>query len=420
MKIAFVHQNFPGQFRHVASLLADERQNKVVAIGEKGNLGRLKHPRVREVAYDKPQGASKETHHYLHNLEAATRRGQAVARVALELAKKGFKPDVVYCHPGWGEGLFLRDVWPDAKLLYFLEFYYHARGFDMNFDPEFPSSFDLMFRTRIKNANLLLSMSLADWGIAPTRWQFSSLPVEYQAKTSVIFDGTDTEIVRPNLEAKLELASGVTLTASDEVVTFVSRNLEPYRGYHIFMRALPEILKRRPNAHVVIVGADDVSYGAQPPKDKTWKQMFRDEVAGHLDMSRVHFVGKIPYSRYLRVLQVSSVHVYLTYPFVLSWSMLEAMSAGCLVVGSRTPPVEEMIVDGKNGLLVDFFDAGGFADAVDSVLSHPDRMQDLRDAARCMVIERYDLKTRCLPQIVRIIRTLADGKLPLDETRAAR
>ena len=420
MKIAFVHQNFPGQFKHVASLLADERTNKVVAIGEKGNLGRLKHPRIREVTYDKPQGAGKDTHHYLHNLEAATRRGQSVARVALDLAKKGFKPDVVYCHPGWGEGLFLRDVWPDAKLLYFLEFYYHARGFDMDFDPEFPSSFDAMFRTRIKNANLLLSMNLADWGIAPTRWQFSSLPGEYQAKTSVIFDGTDTQIVRPDPEAKLELASGVTLTASDDVVTFVSRNLEPYRGYHIFLRALPDIQRRHPKAHIVIVGADDVSYGARAPKGKTWKQIFRDEVADRLDLSRVHFVGKIPYSQFLRVLQVSSVHVYLTYPFVLSWSMVEAMSAGCLVIGSRTPPVEEMIVDGENGLLVDFFDVEGFADAVDRVLSHPDRMRDLRDAARRMVIERYDLKTKCLPQIVQTIRTLAGGGVPHGETHAAR
>jgi len=413
MKIAFVHQNFPGQFGHVASALADDRANTVVAIGEKGNLGRLRHPRVREVAYDRPQGANPTTHHYLHNLEAATRRGQSVVRAALALSKKGFKPDIVYCHPGWGEGLFLRDVWPDATLLYFFEFFYRTRGFDMGFDPEFPSTFDSVFRTRIKNANLLLSMAACDWGITPTHWQFSSLPAEYQAKTSVIFDGIDTARVRPDPQARLELDGGLALTAQDEVVTFVSRNLEPYRGYHTFMRALPEILARRSHAHAVIVGADGVSYGAAAPDGQTWKQIFLDEVAGRLDMTRVHFLGKVPYATFLNVIQVSSAHVYLTYPFVLSWSMVEAMSAGALVVGSKTPPVEEMIVDGENGLLVDFFDPDGFADAVCRVLDHPDRMRDLREAARRTVVERYDLKTWCLPQILDTIRTLAGGGRPL-------
>lgn len=419
MKILFIHQNFPGQFRHLAAELADDPANTVLAIGEEGHLGRLGHPRVREIGYKKPNGAGKKTHFYLHDLEAAVRRGQQVVRVCLALAAKGFVPDVVYCHPGWGEGLFLRDVWPHTRLLYFFEFFYNATGFDADFDQEFPRSVDARFRTRIRRANLLTSAQVADWGISPTHWQLSSLPPEYHSKTSVIFDGIDTERVRPDPNAHLHLSEDLVLTRGDEVITFAVRNLEPYRGYHIFMRALPEILRRRPQAQIVIVGGDDVSYGRQPPEGRTWKEVFLNEVQDDLDLSRVHFMGKLPYGRYLDVLRVSSVHLYLTYPFVLSWSMLEAMSAGCLVVGSRTPPVEEVIVDGDNGMLVDFFDVAGFTDAVDRALDHPDRMQALRVNARRTVVRRYDLKKICLPAQIEVIRTLAAGRLPSSGVRGS-
>jgi len=412
LKVLFVHQNFPGQYKHLAAALADDDQNEVVAIGEKGNLGRLQHPKVKEIGYEKPRGANPETHHYVRGMETAVRRGQAVTRVGLALLRKGFVPDIICCHPGWGEGLFLGDLWPNSKRLYFIEFFHHAHGFDAGFDPEFPQEFDEIFKIRARTATMLLSLEAANWGLVPTRWQLSSIPEVYQSKISTIHDGIDTDLVRPDPDVTLTFKSGASLTKSDEVITFVNRNLEPYRGYHIFMRALPEILRRRPNAQVLIVGGDDVSYGRRPPEGKSHKEIYLDEVRDQLDISRVRFLGRIPYDQFVKLLQISSVHVYLTYPFVLSWSMLEAMSAGCLVVGSRTPPVQEVISHGHNGLLVDFFKPDEIVDAIDRVLEHSDKMQKVRDQARKTVVDRYDLKTRCLPKHIQLVKTLAIGKRP--------
>ncbi|MEM7444803.1 MAG: glycosyltransferase family 4 protein [Pseudomonadota bacterium] len=413
MNICFVHQNFPGQYKHLAPALAEQQGNQVIGIGEQRRLGRLRHPKVKEVGYPTPRGASKTTHPYVVGLEASVRRGQATARVALELRKKGFVPDMVCCHPGWGDGLFLRDVWPEAKSLYFHEFYHHGAGHDVNFDPEFASSFDDICRVRIRNANLLLSMQVADWGITPTQWQYQALPSDIQPRTSVIFDGIDTDIVRPNKDVTVRFGSGLTLTRKDEVITYVARNLEPYRGFHIFMRALPEIQRRRPNATVVVVGGDEVSYGRPPPEGiKSYRELYLKELAGKIDLSRVRFVGRVPYEQYLQVLQLSSLHIYLTYPWVLSWSMLEAMSTGCAIVASRTPPVEEVMTNGKNGVLTDFFDSAALAETVDRMLDDRKLRERIGRAARKFVVDRYDLKRQCLPAQLELIEKVASGALP--------
>jgi glycosyltransferase involved in cell wall biosynthesis len=406
MRILFVHQNFPGQYKHLAPALAANSDNQVVALtlNQPPSL-----PGVQVFRYRLSRGTTQGIHPWVAETETKVVRGEAAARACLQLRQQGFIPDVICAHPGWGESLFLKDVFPNAKLLAFIEFYYRtSQADDMGFDPEFAeNSFDALCRVRMKNANNLLSLDSCDWGVSPTQWQWQTIPAIYRNKISVIHDGIDTQGVCPNPKRTITLAvEGLTLTHRDEIITFVNRNLEPYRGFHIFMRALPEILQRHPQAQVLIVGGNEVSYGKRLPDGQTYRQKYLTEVGSRLDLSRVHFLGRIPYNAFVSLLQVSAVHVYLTYPFVLSWSMLEAMSAGCLVVGSATPPVEEVIEDGVNGLLVDFFSPKEIADAVDRVLAHPNRMQQLRQRARQTAIERYDLKTICLPKQIELVETL--------------
>jgi glycosyltransferase involved in cell wall biosynthesis len=412
MRVLFVHQNFPGQYLHLAPALAAQGDD-VVAI----SIERQKPlPGVRGFRYKPRRRSSTDIHPWVADTETKVIRGEAAAQAALELRNKGFAPDVICAHPGWGEALFLKDVFPKTRMLSFVEFYYKAEGADFGFDPEFGEN-DVAGRCRLrmKNANSLLNLDAADWCITPTEWQRSTVPARYRERTTVIHDGIDTERVKPDPKAVVRLAkSGLELKPGDEVITFVARNMEPYRGFHVFMRALPEIQQRRPNAVVLIVGGDDVSYGKRLPTGETWRQKMLAEVADRLDMRRVRFVGRIPYDDFVAMLQVSAVHVYLTYPFVLSWSMLEAMSAGCLVIGSATPPVEEVIRDGENGLLVDFFSPPRIAAAVDRVLSRPDRMADIRRRARETVIERYDLRTVCLSRHVALVDAVASGRLPPD------
>jgi glycosyltransferase involved in cell wall biosynthesis len=209
-----------------------------------------------------------------------------------------------------------------------------------------------------------------------------------------VHDGIDTDLIAPGAPGE------------EELITYVARNLEPYRGFHVFMRAIPEIQRRRPKARIAIVGGDEVSYSARLPEGQTYRARLLRELDGRIDLSRVHFLGKLPYRRYLEVLSKSSIHVYLTYPFVLSWSLLEAMASGCLVLGSRTPPVEEVIRDGENGLLVDFFSTEAIAHKIDSALQMQKELRALREAARRTVVERYDLKRVCLPAQVALVERL--------------
>lgn len=397
MNILFVHQNFPGQYLHLAPALAADPGNRVVALSARSGV---KIPGVNILVYKILRNPSPTIHPWLAEQEIKVIRGEAVARAGMQLRSQGFSPDVICVHPGWGEALFLRDVWPDAKVLCFCEYYYRAKGSDVGFDPEFskPANVEDLCRLRLKNTHNLISLDAADKGISPTHWQKQQYPQDYQRKIQVIFDGINTQMACPREDASIYLKrDNLTLTKDNEVITFVARNLEPYRGVHIFLRALPEILNKRPNARVVILGGDEVSYGRKPPAGKTYRGMFLEEVKDSLDMDRVHFVGRVPYNIYLDVLRISSAHVYLTYPFVLSWSMLEAMSAECLVIGSDTEPVREVIEHGKNGLLVDFFDTKSIAAAVIKALEKPELYQNMRKAARKKIIENYDLKKVCLP-----------------------
>jgi len=408
MRCLFVHQNFPGQYRHVVAALRQDPRNEVVFITQK-NENRMQG--VRRLEYEPSRAAAKETHHYVREIEAGVLNGQGVARLCLGLRQAGFTPDVMVGHAGWGETLFLKDIYPDAPLLAYFEFFYRLTGADVGFDPLYPVGIDDAPRLRMKNAINLLSLDSSDWGQTPTAWQRSLFPAIHQPRISLIHEGIDTERIAPDPAARFEVA-GRTLRPGDPVVTFVSRNLEPYRGFPQFMRALRPVLKQRPDAQVLIAGGESVSYGRPAPGGKPWRETVLAEVGGDLDLSRVHFLGRIPYDRYLDLLRVSAVHVYLTYPFVLSWSMLEAMAAGCLVLGSATPPVQEVVADGRNGLLVDFFDTGAIAGRVLEALGDPSAHAGLRAAARETIVDRYDLKTICLPAHLALIATLAAGGRP--------
>lgn len=397
MKLLFVHQNCPGQFRHLAPSLASAGHD-VVFIGQKGKPTPAG---VKRMEYEPHRKVTPQIHPYLAGTEAAVLNGQAVARLAFRLKAQGFVPDAMIGNPGWGETLFLKDVWPDRPLISLCEFYYSGQGADVGFDPEFTSGLDSMLRARARCAQHLLAIEAADFAYSPTEWQKAQFPAAYRHKIRVIHDGIDVDTIGPDPEAAFTLPDGAVLTRRDEVLTYVSRNLEPYRGFHSFMRALPAILDARPDVRVVVVGGDGVSYGGRPKGGGSWRETLLTEI-GPLPEDRVTFTGRIPYRDYLSLLQVSSVHLYLTYPFVLSWSMLEAMASGAFVLGSATPPVEEVIVDKRNGWLVDFFDTRSLAASVADALARRAKVEDLRAAARETVVQRYALET-CLARQKKLI-----------------
>lgn len=407
MKILIVHQNFPGQFKHLVPELLKDTKNEITAFTMNNFATTL--PRLRVVSYQAAKGTSKDVHAWVAETETKVIRGDAAFRAALKLQSEGYSPDLILAHPGWGESLFLKNVWPHAKMIIYCEFHYAAQGTDVGFDPEFPSTDPGdACRVRMKNVNNFLHFDIADAGISPTEWQKSTFPEPFRSKIQVVHDGIDTDFVKPNTEIGLQIGSHA-LTREDEIITFVNRNMEPYRGYHIFMRALPKILKERPNARILIVGGDGVSYGAKPPEGKTWKQIFLDEVRDQLDLSRVHFLGHIDYKYFIPLLQLSRVHVYLTYPFVLSWSLLEAMACGCSIVASDTAPLQEAIIDQKTGLLADFFSADDVANKTIHLLKNPELRKSLGQQARDFAIQHYDLQRICLPRMLELIKTTAQA-----------
>jgi len=410
MIFLFIHQNFPGQYRHLIRHLADQPGNTVYFITQNDSHWM---EGVTKLVYKPNIPSTLTCHQYTVEFDIAVRTGLAVAQVCESLRQQGIKPDLIAGHCGWGETLFLKDVFPDTPVLSYFEFFYHFSHVDVNFDPEFQIQADESFRLRTKNAVNLLAFDAADWGNTPTQWQRSLHPPEMRTRITTIHEGVDTHIAQPCATAWLQLArQNLILRAADEVVTYVARNLEPYRGFHIFMRAAKEILRRRPNAQIVIVGGDEVSYGAPAPSGETFRSLMMQEIGHGLPIDRLHFLGRVSYEIYLNLLQVSSVHVYLTYPFVLSWSFIEAMACGCAIIGSDTPPVLEVMKDGENGLIVDFFSPIAIADRVDQILDHPDRMQSLRDAARQTAISQFDLKTVLLPRWMGLIDDLVNGRRP--------
>ena len=376
MRLLVVHQNFPGQFGHLVRAWAQRKGWDVRALGGEGAPGLPGFGGL--VRYKVARGGSPSQHPYLRQMEGATLRGQAAARAMLQLRQSGFTPDTILAHPGWGETLYAKDVFPAARLVHYCEWYYRAEGADLGFDPEFPISFDDRARIRTWNALHTLNLSQCDAAVSPTHWQARGHPEIFRSRITVQHEGIAIQELGSNPQAVVEMPNGAVLKVGDPVVTYVARNLEPYRGFHIFMRALEQVQKLHPHCHAIIIGADDVSYGKRPTGASNWREHMLREV--DLDATRTHFLGRVSRARYLHALQVSACHVYLTYPFVLSWSCLEAMAVGCPIVASATPPVLEVLQPGEHGRLVDFFDVPAMARAMVETLE--DRAGSLRMARR--------------------------------------
>jgi glycosyltransferase involved in cell wall biosynthesis len=381
VRFLFVHQNFPGQFLHIVRHLVATGRHEVLFVTEpnQNEIGG-----VRKIPYVRPPLAIKETHIAARELDDGVRRAEVVFRAAYGLRHLGFTPDIMIGHHGWGEMLNLCDVWPDVPLLGYMEFYYQADAADVGFDPEFPHDPLDFPRIRAKNAINHIALNLGKSGQTPTQWQLSTYPEWARPKIDVIWEGVNLDVCSPDARARRSTLKigGMTIRPTDKLVTYVSRDLEPYRGFHQMMRALPRLMKAHKNLKVVMIGGDGVSYGSAPRRGGTWREVLLAELGDRIDVDRVVFPGRVSYDQYIATLRRSDAHVYLTYPFVASWSLREALAVGCAVVGSATDPVREFITHEENGILVPFLEPDAIVDGVMRVLEDKALSRKLRAGAR--------------------------------------
>ena len=389
MRYLFVHQNFPGQYLHLLRHLAADKSNELVFISE-SNPNNL--VGVRRVLYQTPKPNQEQVHQVVRDFDLAARRAEIVAGLAGNLKRLGFTPDIILGHHGWGEMLDIRDVYPDTPLLGYFEFYYATDGQDVFYDKEFPIGPERFPRIRAMNVINHLALALDQHGQTPTQWQLTRYPDWAQRRIRVIGEGARLDVCKPNPEARRkEFAIGEFRVAPEEkLVTYVARNLEPYRGFHTMMRALPDLMAARPDLKVVMVGGDDVSYGARL-SEGTWREHLQKELAGKYDASRLLLPGQIQYDVYVRLLQRSDTHVYLTYPFVASWSLREAMACGCAIVAADVESVAEFVTHGRNGLLVPGLDHKNLARTVLELLEDDKLNRKLRKAARQYAQQHLDM-----------------------------
>jgi glycosyltransferase involved in cell wall biosynthesis len=389
MKYLFIHQNFPAQFLHILRHLAAAKQHELIFFteSEKNSLAG-----VRKLTHRLGRPPSVGLHPHAREFEVALIRAEAVARSAKHLKALGFVPDIIIGHHGWGEMLHVNDVWPGAPLLGYHEYYYNVEGYDIGFDPEFPMDEDVAARLRAKNAINLLALSNPGLGQTPTRFQLETYPAWSHAKLNLLEEGVNLDICKPDpaLANRVVTLGGYKVKPGEKLVTYIVRDLEPYRGFHVMMRALPKLLSARQDVRVILVGGDHVSYGTKPSKG-TWREHMLNELHGRFDASRVHFAGRVQYETFVKLLQRSDAHVYLTYPFVASWSLREAMAAGCAIVASDTAPVREFITDRKTGLLAPFLKPDVIAERILEMLEDTGLARRLRRAARAWAESHLDM-----------------------------
>jgi glycosyltransferase involved in cell wall biosynthesis len=388
MHVAFIHRRGFGQFAALAAQLA-QAGNEVSLITETIDQ---KIPSVRVVRHRAESGPRADPHMARHMSvpDHHARIGHRVAETLDAMVRQGLVPDIVVGHIGWGSMMFLKDVLPRVPALAYCEFFYRSEGADIGFSPGDRSDLETRKRLRLRNVAQLLSLEAVEAGISPTRWQRSLYPADARARISVCHEGIDTVRFRPDPTASATLPDGRVLSAGGPpIVTFVARDLEPYRGFPQVLEAAAKVVRQRRDALFVFVGGDGVSYGVPPPGGGAWK----DHLLKSLDMPQenILFPGAVPHSVLRQLYQISAAHLYLTYPFVLSWSVLEAMACGALVIGSDTAPVREVIRSGRNGLLVPFFDTDALAEAILGALKNPEQHFEMRAAARRTVEGRFRL-----------------------------
>lgn len=400
-RILFVHQNFPGQFPHIADA-ALARGYKVAAIGGPTSKGR---PGVDLRRWKPGRGSTPNIFDPATRAEADLIRGHLAAHVAHGLKQDGFVPDLIIGHPGWGETILLGEVWPGTPEMLLGEYWYQSHGGDVGFDLEFESrTFEADLRSHAKNAGMALAYSTADVIVCPTPFQASTFPKAFQPSIRVVHEGVDISKSSRKSAARLKLPGGRVLDGSKPVITFINRNFERLRGFHVFMRALPEFMQRCPEAEVVVIGSEDGQpYGGQLPNGQSWKSKMMAEIGGQIDAGRLHFMGRVPHPTMIDALSISWGHVYYTYPFVLSWSLVEAMACECLILGSDTAPVRDAIQPGENGILNDFFDVKALSEAMVAACQTPEKFQDMRRKARQTALQTFDREAVGVPAWMRLI-----------------
>ncbi len=406
MRFLFIHQNFPGQFLHILRHLAASGQHDIIFITQE-NANII--AGVRKATYRGPGDLNPSIHRDAQEFDHAMTRAQGVAQVAANLKELGFRPDVIIGHQGWGEMLNLGDIWPDVPMLGYYEFYYNTSGFDVNFDPEFPTLYGALPRVRAKNAVNMLALANPGHGITPTRFQQSTYPAWARDRIAILSEGVNLDICHPDPTAASRTFQhgDLVVEPGEKLVTYVARDLEPYRGFHIVMRALPSLLRARLDVKVLLVGSDGVSYGARL-QDSTWREHMLREVGPSLDPARVHFCGRVDYADYIRMLQRSDAHVYLTYPFVASWSLREALAMGCAIVASDTAPVQEFVTHGQAGLLTPFLDPAALSLRIQEMLEDTGLAARLRVGARTYAEQHLRMEDH-LAGYMRLIEVLVAG-----------
>lgn len=378
LRLLLVHQNFPGQFRQLAPYL-QARGHELVAVGSHQRPVSLAARILRYPEPAKPQVPLSYSAGLWHE---ALQRAEAVAQLAAGLAAEGWQPDRILAHSGWGETLGLSAVWPTVPQILWPELWVRPEHGGFGCDPQKPRP-GLPQHLEQLGRNTITRAALADaqaW-VLPTRHQAASFPPEFQgSRLHVIHEGIDSTQACPNPGVSFEVR-GCRIDRSVPTLTLINRNLERLRGFDVFMRALPAVMAAEPRLRVLVVGGNEPGYGGGQPTTPLRQRMLQ-ELDGQLDHDRLHFLGRIPYDQLIAVMQASWVHVYLSYPFVLGWSLLEAMACGCAIVGSEGMPVAEVITSGVEGVLVPHDRPDLLADRVVRLLARPDLRVQLGQAAR--------------------------------------